>query len=774
MYYVSRGGGVEGPFPLDAIVAGLRDGSLAMATLCAQGTQAWQPATAFPEIAQAMAAGQASYPAVPAAQAAYGQPTRGQPPAAHAQPQPDYASAAQAPAGMAPHKKGPPILALFGALALIALLVGGAAVAYRLSGGVRLAKWVPKATTAYVEVPSVKGSMLSLSTMKSVDPEKANAKKKAEEVIAGVAAAFEIPKEDASDLVMGIDSVAIASKDSEKVAVLVKFSSRSTAEKLFKSRRFTPRGKLGEKGAAYTLMRGPRPAPVTKELASVTHDALASASLDDEHAKLVLFDNGLVAVGSDVMVGLIGDVVEGKSESLEKSEAFAKAKKDIDSRADVVLFVDTHLLDGDLPSEIRNLASSYLHDRDPVSATLKVTKAGVVIDGHARLTGAAVPPAALVPPAPALKYPRKLPKDTLAFLAYSTKTSMKGADARAAILKHSQLADPKAARRIEEDLKELEKNAGFGVDQVFDAMGDEAAWAIVLEERFKYDPKDGLGEELAKGAILFVQAIKDEALAKRMLATLRSRLEETLGGLAKVRSTPNGFEIDPETEDALPVPNVRVELVDKQLVVALAAPQMLQSCLASLREGKLTLKDDAAMERSLDAMPSHAHSYLWFDTGRFTDAMLTASPRAKEKAIAAGIPLDNVILRGPSRLTSGMALRYRAKDDGWGVDVGTVNVPGLAVLGALGYLDPPLERKRGALGVDTDTPDAPKTIPPPVLPTATGKATVAAPVLPPPVAPPAKPSATATVAPPAKPSATATVAPPVKPSATATAPAKPR
>ncbi len=276
-------------------------------------------------------------------------------------------------------------------------------------------------------------------------------------------------------MVTSLDSSAFAARDTNgatKAAVLIAFSSGDGADKLLHSLRFSDAGPFLSGGEKYTLER--RPFSEVSPNAGMVEQGLSE--MKTQHGKdqsdLVWFPKKkLLVFGDDAIVTDIATVLDGGADSLEKNEAYKTAKRTFESGSDVAFFFDTHDLDDVRSPSDRKLLEGYLKNRDPVTGAIKIVKAGVMMDMHVTLSGGSLPPDDMIAPAPKLALPRKLPADTIAYMALSTKTKMTGAAVRGTLLQMVADNDPSAAKDIRTGLDAMETSLGFKFDDIVDSHG---------------------------------------------------------------------------------------------------------------------------------------------------------------------------------------------------------------------------------------------------------------------------------------------------------------
>jgi hypothetical protein len=314
-----------------------------------------------------------------------------------------------------------------------------------------------------------------------------------------------------------------------------------------------------------------------------------------------------------------------------------------------------------------------------MTGAIKLVKAGVMMDFHATLSGTYVPADDLIAK-PSLTLQHRLPTDTVAYMAMSTKTKLTGAQIHALMLKSLADSDPTTAKEFSDGLATMETSVGFKLDDLIDMVGDEAAFGLMLDPSFKLDTSDGITDELAKVGLVYVIAVKDDAKAKMILAKIHALLETPdVAKVAKLTTTPDGFEVDPDTVSAVPIPNMTVKYDGKQITVVIASPTLTTRALAAIQGGKDTLAKNSAHELALSAMPKDANFYMWLDTGRITSLMLDGASHVSRHKTGSPLPIDAVRLTGNDRVTSALAVRSAIKSGSWSVDIDSLNMPAMSL-----------------------------------------------------------------------------------------------
>lgn len=560
-----------------------------------------------------------------------------------------------------------------------------------------LVRYVPKTTTLYVEMPSFKKSLISFATVKPLDSSRVDEKRMMEDTIDAFSTSFDLSPDEAKQVVGGLDSAAFAARDMNdhgKAGGVIAFSSTGAADKLLHTKRFNDKGAFGTGGTRFTLD--------AKTKGSSAKAGFLEMALDDLHTgtkdRLVWFPKSkLLVLGDEEFVTDVDQVLSGSQESLEKSESYIKAKKTFESGSDVAFFYDTHDLDDLKGAAPKKALDAYLRNRDAFTGTIKIVKAGIMMDMHATLSGSGMPPDDLMPKASKLAFPKRLPADTVAYMAMSTKTKMPGSAVQATLIQRVEDSDPTAAKDLKDGIDAIEKQMGFKVADLIDMTGDEAAMGILLDPSFKLDTSNALTDELGNVGMVYAIAIKDDAKAKMVLGKIKKQLETPgLEDTLKVRSLGgDDFEVDPETHVSFPVPNLTVKYDGHQIIAVLAAGSLTTRALDALQHGKGTLGGDGAHNLAMGALPDDANFYMWVDTGRITSVMLDGASHVRGGVSfdtllfpdPSTIPVDAVRLTGPDRVTSAMAVRATVKNGVWSIDLDSLNMPALALFSVASELD---------------------------------------------------------------------------------------
>ncbi len=597
-----------------------------------------------------------------------------------------------------PPPKGKSLMGVWIALGAVALLlfagVVGAVVYFVVFSkpAPHLARYCPKSTSLYFEMPSPKKSILSASKMKPLDESRVDEKKMMDETIGSFAGAFTMSREAAKEVVDGIDAMAFAARDtngSGKAVGIISFSNPAAAEKLLRSVRFSDEGPYGGSGGKkYKLER--RPSASVPAGTNLFEMGLSDMAMTSSKDTLVWFPKAkLLVFGDDPMVTDVDRVIAGGSDSLEQNDAYKTAKRNFESGSDMAFFFDLHDLDDTKGTTSQKLLDSYLKGRQPVTGAVKIVRAGIMMDMHGTLSGSAMPPDDLAPKAAKLSFPHKLPADTVAYMAMSMKTKMTAAAIRSMWIERMGDSDPAMAKAFKDSLDSMERSMGFSFLDIVDMVGDEIAFGILLDPTFKLDTTNGITDELNNFGMVYAIATKDDAKARMILSKIRTKLEDpTLAPILKVRALgTDGFEVDWQTTAAYPIPNLTVKYDGKQVIAVLANGSLTTRAFDALQKGKGTLGDEKAHELAFGALPQDANYYMWLDTGRITSVMMDGMSHVKKGAMTSMLPLDAIRLTGPDRVTSALAVRATPKNGNWAFDMDSLNLPATSLFSVATQLD---------------------------------------------------------------------------------------
>jgi hypothetical protein len=640
------------------------------------------------------------YAQQPAAQG-YGQPPtpQGYGPAHGAAPTqpghpPAHVSQASAPAQAVPvaagagakkkSKAGLIIGVVVGVLVLIG--AGGALAYYKLLGGrgPEIASALPRDTELFLEIPNLRRLALDVHNLDFVDKKAADEKKLLEDAIQVVSESFDLSKEDAQSLLFGMESLGVGMRRLDQrpeAAFVFGFGSGNPVEALLASKRFTEAGAFGETGKKYTLAEQKLEAPSNDP----TRQALAAMALRGSREVLVWFPKKqLVVAGTEALVADMAKVLEQGAPSLEKNEAFEKARDDFEDGARIVGFFDpsSTLASASSRPATKEIIDGYFKSAGPITAAVRMKSAGAVFDVTARFSGDKLPKSGVTPPIE-LDLVKRFPAETFAYIAFVSKGATTGADYEKQLLDSIRGVDAATAKQTELGLRQMEQSLGVTFAKLIDSLGNQGAIGVAAPETFFLDPSKG-PQQVHELAAFAVMQLGDEVPLKTALAKLQKLAGAALEQQATVKETSDGYVVTPKS-DIFPI-SLHVKFTAKQLVIGLGGNTLVDKGIKTLASGGAgSLETVAAHKAALSALPAKAHALMWVDSGRIADTLLK-SPLIKEVATRSGLDLAKIQLAGEKRLTSAFSIDIETANDVWTYRVHALNAPALGALGAASAL----------------------------------------------------------------------------------------
>jgi len=599
--------------------------------------------------------------------------------------------------GGAPAKKKGGAGLVIGLVVALLVLGGGAAAAWfwLRSSGPELAKYVPKDAEVYVEVPSFTKALVSFVDMDPIDKAALDPDKRSGELYKGFAKAFDLKEDDAKAFFTDMTGIAFAGRDLDDEAhgaMLIGFGSAGAVEKFLKSERLEKDEKVGG-GMAYHIEK--RDDEDTKDM-KWAERAFSELSHSGEKSVFVWFaDQKLLVIGDTDYVEDIGKVLGGSKESLESgNDAFKSAKWP--SGSAMIAWVDSKVVDDD------DVKKDFMDGVGPFLGSMRFVDAGMVMTLSGELKGKKLPDDKSIEKPSTLELPNKLPADTLAYLAFSTKTGMTGEEAQKQILKNLEEEDEKAAEQFEEAMEQSKEKLGLDIKTFYDLLGDEAILAVTVDDDLDFamiEKKDK--EALEHLGVVFALQIKDEDKAKKVVKKAQEQLEE-LGKMMKadISDKDGGFIVEPE-DDSVPVIG-SLTFQGKYLVLAVGEKKRHDAMVGAINGKGKTLADDKAHQKALKAFDGKPHMLFWMDSGRINKSMLDDAEGLEDMMKEQGIPLKAFRLTGDDRMTTAMAVRLEANKGVWSYQVEGLNLPALAPAGMLANM----KKMAGGGGFDEDAPSA--------------------------------------------------------------------
>jgi hypothetical protein len=611
-------------------------------------------------------------------------------------------------------RKFPLGLALGGGGALGALVIGGGALGYFLmrSPAPALAKALPAKTQIYVEVTGVKQTVLALKKIDFIDGNKYDDKKAMDEAQTSLANAFALPKDASAKIALGLGGLAVGAWDVEnkpEAVLLISWDSSAAAELLLTSKRFTAAGTVGD-GTAYTLARREITGDDLRKLPEV--EKLLSKLETKADDKLAWFPKSkIIALGNEAGVLEVSRVLAGTSVSLAKSDLYAAAKKQFNSGAQMVGFVDPMVA----KKSTRDIFDKLIGAGNPMTLSANAEGPGIRIKYTMELAGTEVTKQKTLafPEVSSLSLGKTLPKETFALAQFATKPGKRGKEGRDELLALVARNLPEGSGRLSRQIEEGEKQVGVEIGDVLNMLGDEAVIGLLARDGYRLERN--ASPNWKDFAVVYGQKLEDEAAAKRVVATLKGQAAR----MVKITSDGDDFVGEPEREGR-DIPRVAVRYIKKELVVVLGARDLADKAFAAAA-GKDSLADDKSYRAATDATEGR-NQLFWVDTGRIAQTMLDANSKLKEAATKAGLPVDAFVLLGSKRMTSTLGITMKRDGERVLVTADSINLPfASGIAGAYFYIASSSSLDDLAQHTD-DTDDDPPANHAPSRPTAIGDA----------------------------------------------------
>jgi hypothetical protein len=742
MFYLNRGGAPEGPFDEGRIVQMIQSGELTQGGVCPVGQNQWWQLNQIPAFAQALAqraAAPAGYgqppqqygqppqqPGYGPPQQQYGQPSPqagyGPPPQAggYGAPlqQPGYGAAAPGygpgptapgygPGPTAPGAGyGPPahamppggarktipeekkksrtllIVGLVGVL--LVFLVSSAVGAYLLffsSGGApQMAATMPRDSEMLIQISDVPKLLVDFKDVEYLDTSLRDDKRLFDDTADSVAKAFDISLDDARAFLVASRTMGVAARKlatQPEAAFAIGFASAGPVEALLKSTRFVASGAVGQTGKRYQLTRKQLQSSVGQD---VLLKGLAEAELGSSKEVLVWFpDKKLLSFGTEAFVSDLAKVVEQGAAAVDANPSFQAASKDFDSNARLTAFLDPTVFSSIDDAKVKEIVDSYFKPAGPLTGMLTVKSAGFVTSLTGRIMGSKLPKASTYEAPGKLELPNRLPVETFAYAAFQTQTKMTGADVQKLLFDQLEAADPRSKHQAEQGLAQIEQTLGVSMAKLIDGLGGEAVLAIAAPTDVVLDASIlAQGPQAAANFnMTWVMQLKDDSEYKRLAAQLKQKIIPSVREASLTEDGP-GFALTPRGAP-LPV-SLRVKFFDKHLFITAGGNTLCDRAEAAFSKGDRTLKDDAAHQSALAALPDKHHFRLWLDTGRIVDTVFK-NPLLRATASENGLQLDKFRLSGPQRVTSALTVKSEVENEVWSYRIDALNMQALAPLG---------------------------------------------------------------------------------------------
>ncbi len=564
--------------------------------------------------------------------------------------------------------------------------MGGAVAAYVLlfsSGGARsMTASMPQNSDFMIEIPSVHELAADLRKVQFLDTSLRDDKQLLDSASSAVATAFDISQTDAVTLLASTETFGVAGRKlatTPEALLALGMKNGSPVETLLKSARFVAAGSVGITGRRYQLTRK-ETAPGASQEALLKELSAVRLSADSKEA-LVWFPKAkLLAIGNEAMITDTAAVIESGAPSIEQNLSFQAASKDFDKGARLRAFLDPGVLSGRPDARLKELVDGYLTPSGPITGSLRVQPAGFVTSLTGHFIGTKLPRSSAYEAPQALTLGQRLPEETLAYVALSTRSKLTGAEAEKLILDQVGSVEPSARAQVEGGLRQMESLLGVTAVKLLDGVGGQSALGIAAEANTSLDTLGVGPQALAHFNLTWLLALKNESEYQQLAAQLKTKLLPSVHQVA-VTSDGTGFSLAPR---GMPLAiGVRVKFIDNHLFVSAGSNTLNDRAEAAFSRGERSLKEDPAHKSALAALPDTQHFLLWLDTGRIGAALLESSS-VKAQLSEAGVSFDKIKMTGPDRVTSALSVRSEVADEVWTYRLDALNPQALAPLGFAG------------------------------------------------------------------------------------------
>jgi hypothetical protein len=271
----------------------------------------------------------------------------------------------------------------------------------------------------------------------------------------------------------------------------------------------------------------------------------------------------------------------------------------------------------------------------------------------------------------------RLPSETFAYAAAVTKTQLSGAELKKLLAEQLTSTDPQMAARVSAAIEQLEGRLALHFEDILGSIGDQAALAVAAPADYTV----ALGDRrrmLANFAVVYAQALKDDAPARALLKKLKSEL----GPLAtdfKIQEDRDGYLLT--ANDAALGLSGDLRFTNGYLYVALGGTTLVERSRRAFTAGESTLSGDPAHRAARAALPAQSQLFVWVDLGRIVSAVQNNPLLA---AHFGTLDRSAVRLTGPDRVTAALALSGELQGGVSSYHVDTLNFPAFAGLFGFG------------------------------------------------------------------------------------------
>ncbi|MBL8744296.1 MAG: hypothetical protein JNK04_24485, partial [Myxococcales bacterium] len=424
------------------------------------------------------------------------------------------------------------------AVIAIALVVGGVAGVgwWWFRTAPQLARYLPKDTQVYVELPSVTKALIGLSGVDAVNEDDLDADKQKKRLVEAFADSFELGLGNVDRFVDGVRAVAVAGRSGSiadrfdyrpEAVLLLSFAEKEDVDRVLASSRFKKHDSF--KGfEQYSVLRREVENPdvlakqgaleqALNEIGDAKSPPEADPDLERKPDFVVMWfaDDKVLAIGSRRMVEDCARVASGEHESLEQgNRLFQRAAWA--NRSAALAYVDPDLAGS------RELKETVLDDPDPVVGALRLLDEGVKVDLRLQLRGPKVPSAALVTVPTPLTLHERLPSDTVAYFAFSTRFAQSGKQVEAALFDAAGSIDASSERELQRAVDKLHEETDIELADLVEISGHQAVVAVVADDSTLKSLVGGSQEDLA---VVGIVEVSDTKRARSLVRDLRDFLE---------------------------------------------------------------------------------------------------------------------------------------------------------------------------------------------------------------------------------------------------------
>lgn len=552
-----------------------------------------------------------------------------------------------------------------------------------------LARYLPKDTQVYVEFPSITKALIGLSGVDAVDQDDLDPERQKKRLVEAFADSFELGLGNVDRFFDGIRAAAVAGRKGRQPegVILFAFSSEGDVTKVLAAERFKKEDRF--KGYdRYSLQRRDVDNPdalaklsplerALNQLGNRPSAAPATGSVEivekPEFSVIWFADEKVLALGSTGMVEDCARVANGEHESLEHgNELFEQAEWPM--RSSLLAYVDPNLLDS------REAREAFLDNAGPATGAIRFLDEGIGFDVRFDLRGTQIPDPKLFMVPTQLSLWERLPSDTIAYVAFSTRFASRGKDVERALFGAAASLDASLERELQIAFDRMHEETNIDFADLVEITGDQAVLAVVADDRALKSFAEGSRKDFT---FVGIAEVSDKKRAAKVVRDLQDFLETRYDVSRKA----GGFIAERDKQ-----PSVLVKLsAEGHLLFAIGKGSDLEDFEdIYIGKGRSLLKD-VAHEKAMAALEGRPLAFAWVDAGRATEAMLSrqpagpeqenGSPRGAMKALE--IPIDALDLDGPQRITAWAALFIRASDKSIDVEIKSLNAVTLAGLWAL-------------------------------------------------------------------------------------------